>query len=177
MKILEKEFDSRGFHFTQIARKDNHAIYQKVKDSGGKSFEVIQIRNHDGYEIAGVAVPPAEMYPSSESWGTLGFTYLRFEAAKERFEKLSGAVLSGVALPETKQTVTVTEAKPRIKRGEFTLVLPDGEFTLKELADKNGTYAAFVYPHLHETIAAGKAVELRRESRGRGRPTAIYQKT
>jgi hypothetical protein len=75
-----------GFDLVQVFREGNVGIYRKTKP-GYEGFETIIIRTHEAYEIAGKTVEPAEMYPRSEAWGTLGWTYNSLEAAKKRTAK------------------------------------------------------------------------------------------
>jgi hypothetical protein len=91
MKILDKKITNKNFKYKQIVREGNIAIYeQSIVDppSKNKWYEVIVIRSHDGYEIAGNKVAPSEMYPSANHWGTLGWTCSNLETAQKRFTKL-----------------------------------------------------------------------------------------
>ena len=76
MKTLEIEFDSRGFHFKQLFRDGMYALLEKTNQNGYRGYESCRIKSHNGYEIAGVKIEPAESLPSAESWGTDGFSYL-----------------------------------------------------------------------------------------------------
>jgi hypothetical protein len=88
MKKLEKQFTSKGFEFNQVLRKGNMAIYEKGRaESSNKSYELIYIKSHNGYEIAGNKIPPSEIYPSDSSWGTYGWTYITFDEAKSKFDE------------------------------------------------------------------------------------------
>ena len=91
MKILEESFTSRGFKFQQVKRDGDVAIYKKQLDSpesDNHHYEVIAIKKHNGYEIAGVKMPPAEMYPSDSQWGDWGYTCNTIEDANKRFDFL-----------------------------------------------------------------------------------------
>ena len=89
MKILEKEFKSKGFNFTQVVRMGDKAIYQKQALAGkAKSIEVIIIKSHNGYELSGTYIAPAEVYPSTSQWGQLGWTYTRMEDAMQKYKSL-----------------------------------------------------------------------------------------
>jgi hypothetical protein len=91
MKKLEKEFTKKGFKYTQVTRKGNAAIYKqvnaKLKDPKA-TYEVIQIKSHNGYEIGGSKIAAAEVYPGSTQWGLLGWTYLDLPTAEKRFKML-----------------------------------------------------------------------------------------
>jgi len=87
--ILPKEFVSKGITFQQIVREDNYAIYAISRPRWrSKSYEVIEIQTHNGYELAGVAIPPAECYPGSSQWGVLGFSYQNKDDALKKFNQL-----------------------------------------------------------------------------------------
>jgi len=91
LKILEESFTSKGFKFQQIKRDGDVAIYKKQLDNpeaDNHHYEVIAIKKHNGYEIAGVKVPPSEMYPSDSQWGDWGFTCNNLEDANKRFDFL-----------------------------------------------------------------------------------------
>lgn len=76
MKLLETTFTKKGFVHTLVQRNGNVAVYRRQK-IGGKAvhFETVIIGSHNGYVLAGVTMPPAETYPSSEQWGAKGFTF------------------------------------------------------------------------------------------------------
>jgi hypothetical protein len=87
MKILEQEFDSRGFHFKQVMREGMYAVFEKTNTNGYKGYESVRLKSHNGYEIAGVFIPPAESMPSAETWGADGFSFLHTQKDKA-LEKL-----------------------------------------------------------------------------------------
>jgi hypothetical protein len=88
MKTLATEFKKSGFDFKQVRRLGDVAIYSKRKGSADLGFEVIKISHHNGYTIAGNFIPPSETYPSSEQWGTNGFTCDDEQSAIARADKL-----------------------------------------------------------------------------------------
>lgn len=89
MKKLDKEFESAGYKYKQIHREDMYAIYERQHFSSEKKhYEAIRIQSHNGYEIAGNKIPPAECYPTSNSWGSNGFTCLNKESAYKRLDRM-----------------------------------------------------------------------------------------
>lgn len=86
--ILPEEFSQNGFEFKEIERKKDIAIFAQHKSNGLVGYEVIKINKHEGYEIAGNKIEPAEIYPSAQQWGTFGWTYSTLKEAKEKFNKL-----------------------------------------------------------------------------------------
>jgi len=91
MKKLEKTFTKKGFIYKQINRVGNKAIYTQKRDDSQSvvtRYEVIVIKSHDGYEIAGNKIPAGEVYPSSTQWGTQGWTFVDLQDAENKFKKL-----------------------------------------------------------------------------------------
>jgi hypothetical protein len=86
MKTLEY-YTKNGHEFTMFVRAANLAIFHG-KRIGGKSdtWEVIYIQSHDGREIGGRYLPPAEFPPSNEQWGSKGWTYRDQRFAEWRFK-------------------------------------------------------------------------------------------
>lgn len=91
MKILEETFISKGFKHSIVKREGDVAIYKKTldePDSEAFTYETIAIKRHNGYEIAGIKMPPAEMYPSNTQWGDWAYTSTSIEDANKRFTQL-----------------------------------------------------------------------------------------
>ncbi len=83
-KPLPTRFRHGGFDYRQIAREGNAAIYEQTWDgcpNPSICYEVIRIRQRDGFEICGRFVEPAEVYPNAEAWGVDGFTLTDKDAA------------------------------------------------------------------------------------------------
>lgn len=82
-------FSREGFVFTQVFRKRNTAIYEKLKPGWiVPSFEVICIRVRPGHPLGRYADRLIEIYPSSEEWNTWGWTYPTLQEAEKRATKL-----------------------------------------------------------------------------------------
>jgi hypothetical protein len=88
-KILEKEFIKHKFKHLQLKREGDVAIYiRKKEDARNWHYEVIKITRHDGHELFGNKIQPAEIYPSASTWGTFGWTYNTIELAEIKFKEL-----------------------------------------------------------------------------------------
>lgn len=79
---------SDGFSLEQIKRAGNLAIYRKIKGPEYSGYEVVKVRVCKAKQINGYSYPDREFYPSSEEWGTYGWTYGTLEAAQAKFEAL-----------------------------------------------------------------------------------------
>jgi hypothetical protein len=91
-KSLPTQFRHHGFDYGQIYRGGEAAIYkQRWSGSGSCSacYEVIRIRQRDGFEINGRFVEAAEIYPNSEAWGVDGFTFTNRNKAWAKFFQMS----------------------------------------------------------------------------------------
>lgn len=74
--ILKTSFSAKGSEFAQVFREGRIAIYQLTSTEHGRvHFEVVIIQGHDGRVIKGAVVMPSEFYPSTSSWGILGWTF------------------------------------------------------------------------------------------------------
>jgi hypothetical protein len=89
---LAKEFRRDGFNYRQIARQGEAAIYEQTWTGMSKPspcWEVVRIRRHEGFQIRGRFVEPAEVYPKSELWGVDGFTFTDKDAAFAKLRDLA----------------------------------------------------------------------------------------
>lgn len=89
---LPKQFRRGGFHFRQIAREGDVAIFEQTWLGcldPSVSYEVVRIRRRDGFWIDGRFVEPAEVYPTPEAWGVDGFTLTDKDAALAKLRELS----------------------------------------------------------------------------------------
>lgn len=87
MKPLPEEFDKKGFHYRRLWREGEVAIYEQSKGPA-ITFETIVVREQNAttLELDGVKVDleHREIYPSSEQWGTYGWTTLDAFAAMRK---------------------------------------------------------------------------------------------
>ena len=91
---LKAEFGHDGFRYRQIAREGDYAIYEQAwtgRPNPSVCYEVVVIRYRDAKTQTmpdgnDVHFPAREVYPSSEDWGTYGWTVLTRDAA---FDKLA----------------------------------------------------------------------------------------
>lgn len=101
MITLPLERIRKGFTYRQVKRVANCAIYSQHDHprSVPGAYEVIIIRSHDDYVIAGVTIPAAETYPGTGAFGSLAWTYSCHlysptEALKLALDKLGQVVES-----------------------------------------------------------------------------------
>ena len=90
-KLLPTRFRTDGFEYRQIAREGNVKIYDQTwlgRAEPSVCYEVIRIRRHDGFQIAGRSIEPAEFYPKSEAWGVDGFTHTNKDAAFAKMREI-----------------------------------------------------------------------------------------
>jgi hypothetical protein len=70
-------------------RDSEFAIYKQSNKRFEKCwYESIQIKKQNGFKIGDYVYGPREMYPPSEKWGLLGFTYGNIDDAKKRIERM-----------------------------------------------------------------------------------------
>ena len=89
MNTLETKFTQSGFTHKQLKRVNDNAIYKRWKHGEENShYEVVRIGRHNGYNLGGQYVAPAETYPGGSLWGIQGWTYRTIEEAEEKFVKV-----------------------------------------------------------------------------------------
>ena len=91
-KPLPTRFRRDGFDYRQITREGNAAIYEQTWSgcpNPSVCYEVIGIRQREGFEIGGRFVEPAEVYPNSEAWGMDGVTVTNKDAAFAKLRELA----------------------------------------------------------------------------------------
>jgi hypothetical protein len=86
--LLPLKMQKNGFTLSLLHREGNRAIYLQQVSENCQYFEVIRIRTKPAGVFKGKSYPPREVYPSSESWGELGWTYRTYEKAIEKFNAL-----------------------------------------------------------------------------------------
>jgi hypothetical protein len=89
---LATEISAQGRTYKQIKRRGQVALYELSVKGELRGFEVIVIQIHAAGERFGKWYPTREGFPSSESWGTSGFSYLASnkDGAERRFAELIG---------------------------------------------------------------------------------------
>ena len=105
VKRLPEKFTRNRYQFEQLCRTENTAIYVQHINGRQKAFEVIVIAVADrkpvklNGRIAWERCEPYECYPSSELWGTCGFTYTTEQDARAKYELLNDPAFKVSAPP------------------------------------------------------------------------------
>jgi hypothetical protein len=93
MKTIPETFTKSGWHFRQIERRGEWAIFERysARRNARTHYEVVRIRSHNGFKIPGTETmaEAAEIYPSDSTWGRDGFTLPTVTEAREKFEQLT----------------------------------------------------------------------------------------
>lgn len=85
--IVSTSFNKNGFHYTQVWRDENYAIYKQ----GGCAWELVRIRRHKkDINWGGGKVTPAgsEYLPNDNEWGSHGWTLHTKERAFEKLQEV-----------------------------------------------------------------------------------------
>jgi hypothetical protein len=96
MQPIDTAFDEGRFHYTQLERNADIAIYEQQHKENPKvvRFEVIQIRVQPAHTWpSGQTTPEREAYAGSSSWGRLGFTCFTLEEARALAARLQAVTL------------------------------------------------------------------------------------
>lgn len=161
-------FSPEQVEYVQIVREGKYAIYERRRNDKTFDYEVIIIKVLPaGTKIFnGVTEEDEEHYPGTSQWGSAGWSCVTEARAREKFQEL-------LDLPE------VTDDQPRGKRRKQRqeLQYPEGEFTVKGLVPLNSDWTAgTVYIQLQKDLKEGLVKLVREESKGKGKPSKIYQR-
>jgi hypothetical protein len=87
MTKLPIAYKKNGYDYRQIYRDELTAIYEQVSEGKRIAFEVCEIIQAPAGEVFGKWIEEREKLPSTEMWGTKGFTVHTLERAfeKQRF--------------------------------------------------------------------------------------------
>lgn len=186
-KPIETNFTKTGFQFRQIFRDGDVAIFHKATIKGALhpvsadcGFETVVITRHDGYEIAGVKMEPAEQYPGNEAWGSRGWTYQNLLSAINKYEILLGKVVAPAPVETVEGEVAPVDAggrRGRVKGVRPSLVIPVIHFSVKDLAEANKVEYPVAFLFVKEAEEAGTIKFERTERRAaKGKESKIYSK-
>lgn len=105
VKPLPETFTRNRYQFEQLYRTDSTAIYIQHINGRQKAFEVVVITVADrkvvkvNGHVTWDPCPPYECYPSSEAWGTLGWTYTTEADARAKYDLLNATAFKIPASP------------------------------------------------------------------------------
>lgn len=90
MRKLPKFFNKYGYSFKLVVREAKKAIYAQSYNDHIVAYEVVKIRVHTPRYNAFLKrdEPEKEIYPSSEQWGTMGWTYKTWKKAMGKYSEL-----------------------------------------------------------------------------------------
>jgi hypothetical protein len=159
-------FSTDPLTYTQLARTETTAIYERSRNGIAKDFEVFRIKIlPKGTKVfQTVTEDDQEKYPGASQFGFNAWTFNNKAYAMQRFEELG----------KEKSAEAKAEAKEEERKA---LTIPVGDFTVGEFAEKNGmTYAnAFIF--VKGAVEKGSVKFLREERRAaKGKPSKIYAK-
>lgn len=90
MKLLPDNWTRSGFQHLVIAREGMVVLVERRGIKHRKPhFEVAKIRVNQERLLHGRRIEQGEAYPSSQEWGSRGWTYYTLEEAKAKFAALA----------------------------------------------------------------------------------------
>lgn len=90
MKTLPNSWKRNGFKHTVLRRDGMVALVERQHSAVSlPHWEVVKIRVSPEKLVGERAYTEAEVYPSSERWGTDGWTYTTLEDAMAKFDELT----------------------------------------------------------------------------------------
>lgn len=182
----EKRWTGDGFGgnprlIKQLKREGDVAIYSRTVDKTGRDdgYEVVKIGRHNGYELGGNFIIPAETYPGASAFGKTGFSYSNLPAAELKFKEL----LEKQAVRNEEDTeaaltgsVVNRRGRPSSKKADVALLIPDVQFSHEDFANLNNMTKPNSYLPLRSLVDSGTIVLDGTRPSGRGKPTNLFRK-
>ena len=157
-------FGANPLTYTQLARTETIAVYERSRNGKPYDYEVFQIKIlKKGTQVfKSIAEDDQEKYPGGSSFGKWAWSIASKERAIEQFEKLC----KGEDAPE--------EDEDSVKKD---LIIPVGEFTTNEFASSNSMEYPKAFVLMKGVIESGLIKFLREERRNaKGKLSKIYIK-
>jgi hypothetical protein len=182
-------FGANPVTLNQIKRNEIVAIYQQSHNEIVGGFEVFRIKIRcKGESLPGgdVEMEDREVYPSANSFGKSAYFCFTLAAAEKRFGEMMGQtiapeplIVGAVAIakslaPNPSESTTKHRGRPRIERPR--LMIPTGEFSMKDMAELNKVEYITVQSFLKENAELVKFAREERRS-ARGPMTKLFTKT
>lgn len=183
--------DSQGANpvtHRQVKRTDRVAMYSCHHKNVEKpiGYEVFLVNKRlKGQPLPGGVFEEEdrEVYPSANSFGKIAWYCSTLESAEKRFNELTNntPVVVEKDIEQEVETVPVVVVEGKRGRGrpkkEVPAVkFPDKEFTMQDILDINVINRSTLYFIIQDFIQEGVVDVVRREVRGKGKPTVIYKK-
>ena len=90
MRELPTAFRNGGFDFQLLKRHGGIALFRKTKPGFSfETFEVVVVQHHKERIIAGKSIEGGEAMPSSEQWGSKGWSFSDKTSAERKAKLLS----------------------------------------------------------------------------------------
>lgn len=157
-------FSADPLTYKQLARTENTAIYERSRDGKVKDYEVFRIKilPKGTTVFKTVTEDDQEKYPSTGQFGISAWSFRSKGGAFARYEELK---------KEASDKETEEAEAPK------SLVVPIGEFTVGEFAEKNSLSYANAFLIVKASLANNSVKFLREERRqAKGKPSKIYSK-
>lgn len=92
MRLLPPSQIYKGLEYVTLKRSGMIALVKVVnpKKQNLLGYEVWLIQSHDGYELHGKYIEPAESMPSTNSWGKNGWSYTQddYQRALKKYKEI-----------------------------------------------------------------------------------------
>lgn len=89
MKPLPQRFSKSKFYFSVLKRVGDVVLLSKKHiETSVEGYEVCIVQKHKERSMGGAVIPATEALPSSEQWGTSGWTPFNAEQAEKKFREV-----------------------------------------------------------------------------------------
>lgn len=88
MKKLPLKTTKHSFDYEQVYRSEGVAIYSKSEKGKLHTYEVFEIKSHNGFKVSGKYIEPSETFPHNEAFGKYAWTYPTLDRAKAKANEI-----------------------------------------------------------------------------------------
>lgn len=192
----EGGFSANPLTYTQLKRNDVAAVYERSRDGKVYDYETFLIKVDPKGKVFkfpnGVTKTlqdDMEKYPSSSQFGRIAWSFTSRGMAMLRFLELTQGKASEVVVegdekeaetPPANDSVDSAPSEPAEETDDKPykgpdLLIPVGDFSTKELAEKNGVQYPIAFLFLKDREKKGKIKFVRKERRAaKGKPTSLF---
>lgn len=175
----EGQIGNEAIRLTQIKRTDDVAMYKRENAKHGyfQGYEVFIVKTSPAgiHPQSGKWVEAMESYPGAKRFGNTAWHCQSREDAEQMYNEAIQKVANQVENVPDENGVR-RRGKKAISLDTENILIPEGEFTRKQLQEINNYKVGMFVKALAFLIESGKIQEVDRRSFGKGKPTIIYTK-
>ncbi len=157
--LVPKEFTHKGYQFKFVKKLEGGwMIYEKTKESTKtKKYELVKPKRQDQFVFHGKTIEAKWVYPNDNAFGRIGFDCLSLDIAINRHKEI------------------LANKQEQVENSQIELVIPKGEFTMKDLLAKNNIPYPKLYLKIKEMVLGNTIKKVGEKKNVRGKPSDVFK--